>query len=505
LDFFSEIVNPGIKKESLLTLALKHSFFEITLIDGNNLVINSTLRKRGEVFPKKLIERAQNEDIIGDTLFYLKKKSNFNVFLAKNISNLKEKKSITGIKTLLERLGMEEKIEYLVLETNGEIVFRTKKIEPLEDKKLIEKIRKQKNSVFFRKEKIGAEEVMEVIKSFYFGDEPVGILRLAISLENFKNRIFIYNVIILISIFMFFVSLFFVFISKKEEKWYIKDKFFKNLEISIFRFKKGKLSYIEGPLLNLSEDILKRKFPLIYDINSSKYIVIKEGDFVFCLKIDDIWKLFEERGKKREEEGVLRVLSGFAHEVKNPLNSLKLNVYRLKEKLGEEGKILENSVNKLSSHIEEFLGLLRPFYIEKKRIKLKEFINRVVNNFKKEAESMNIDIIVEGADFEAFFDPVQMEKVFSNLIKNAIEAQKEGGKIVIKFSKRKDKIIVKIRDFGIGIKKEHLNRVFEPYFTTKNTGTGLGLFTVKRIVESHGGEIKLYSEEGKGTEVLLII
>lgn len=92
-----------------------------------------------------------------------------------------------------------------------------------------------------------------------------------------------------------------------------------------------------------------------------------------------------------------------------------------------------------------------------------------------------------------------------NIFTNAIEAIRGQGEIEIKVSKRKDEVRLEIKDTGMGMEKEMLNRIFDPYFSTKDVGTGLGLPIAKKIIEDHGGSIQASSEENKGTKILVTL
>lgn len=274
-------------------------------------------------------------------------------------------------------------------------------------------------------------------------------------------------------------------------------------DYSIYKIENNKFQKVYGKELNLSKLDFKDKRQILCRLNEDYYFAERDNDFIIFLKINEFMELFKESEKKREEEGILRILSSFAHEIKNPLNSLKLISYRLKDKIKEDYPEFEKALNSLTNSIEEFMNLLRPFYLKKERVKVKDFIESVIKKIEGDLKDNKIEVVIKGLNKELFFDLNQMEKVFLNLIRNAIEAQPEGGRIDIEVFEEKGRLMIKVKDYGIGIKRENLDRIFEPYFTTKKSGTGLGLFTVKRIIESHGFEISVNSEEGKGTEFII--
>ncbi|MEN3046155.1 MAG: HAMP domain-containing sensor histidine kinase [Candidatus Hydrothermales bacterium] len=500
LEGLSKLIVPDLRSDSIMKIALSSGFYEITILDKNLKVIKSTSRKINQFLESEILRKARDEMINNDSLFYLVEKEGYYVFMIKNIKDLIEKKREAGLKKVLERLGQEKKVEYVALESEGEIVFSSKKISPIKDKKIFSDIINQ-NKVVVKKAKINEEEVVEVLKPFFFKNSPVGILRLGISMDSLKTKFLLINWIIALNITIFLILfglvLYYFFGGKKYILSDVVD------DLSIYKIYDSQIRKIYGKSLPLLSSDFKDKSQFLYRSGNDYYLAIRSKDLILFFKINEFMKIFLEKEKKKEEESILRILSSFAHELKNPLNSLKLMVYRLKEKLKDEYPQLESAINSLTVSIEEFMNLLRPFYLNKEKVMIKEFIEKIIKKMEPELRENRIEVNLKGIDKELLFDPIQMEKVFLNLFKNAIEAQPEGGKIDIEIYEKDSTVFIKIKDYGIGIKKENLERIFEPYFTTKKKGTGLGLFTVKKIIESHGFEIFVSSEEGKGTEFII--
>jgi len=500
MEKISEIINPSLSKDSLLKLAVLNDLFEITVVDERGRVLVSTGRKKGKKIEKNLIDKGREETIEGDSLFYFSEKGKFGVLFIKDIRDLKDKKREAGLKKMLEKVSKEKRIEYIALESEGEVIFSSKKIAPLKEKELIDKII-NKNEILIREKTVSDENVLEVLKAFFFRGNPVGILRLGISLDRFRNRILILNAILISGFLILLLSVILTLTGLKEKAKFLPASILRNY--SIYRIEKEGLKRIYGEELKPEFELLKEHVQSLYRTGNDYYLAHRGEKFIIFIKINEFMNIFREREKRREEESILRVLSSFAHEIKNPLNSLKLIIYRLKEKIGEDYKELEKSLNFLTNSIEEFMNLLRPFYLKKERVKIKEFIENICRKLETLLRESKIEIVIGGVEGEVLMDREQMERVFVNLIKNAIEAQPEGGRIDVKIFEERGRVCVSIRDYGIGIKGENIEKIFEPYFTTKKSGTGLGLFTVKRILESHGFEIYVKSEEGKGTEFII--
>jgi signal transduction histidine kinase len=102
-------------------------------------------------------------------------------------------------------------------------------------------------------------------------------------------------------------------------------------------------------------------------------------------------------------------------------------------------------------------------------------------------------------------DANQMKQAFYNLIRNACQAMQDGGKLTVMSTYNDNEVIISFQDAGKGITREHMGNLFQPFFTTRKTGTGLGLLIVRRIVREHGGEIDIESREGQGTKVTLFL
>ncbi|MBI1911335.1 MAG: PAS domain S-box protein [Deltaproteobacteria bacterium] len=228
-------------------------------------------------------------------------------------------------------------------------------------------------------------------------------------------------------------------------------------------------------------------------------------------------KAMEEQLRRDEKLKALGELSvGIAHEIRNPLASISGSIQVLKGELDLSGdnehlmEIVLRETERLNALITDYLLFARPAQEKRERIDLSGLINETVKIFMncKEADSININNQIEdGIYIEG--DSRQLGQVFWNLFINAAHAMPDGGSLTItsrfdfiteRGSGRPSSFIdIKISDSGQGITSENLNRIFDPFFSTKDQGTGLGLAIVHRIVTSHGGSIGVKSRFGKGT------
>jgi len=240
-------------------------------------------------------------------------------------------------------------------------------------------------------------------------------------------------------------------------------------------------------------------------------------------------ELEEEITRVRTLAALGEMAATVAHEVKNPLGGIRGFADLLDRDL-EDGDPRKKSVQKILEGVEtldkivvSLLNYTKAIRLDLHKVEFINFIEDVIKFFEINLthEKNKIHIIREYPERELCcrIDPEQFRQVILNLLHNATQAMPQGGKIVVRidteetdtgasqtpFGKhlRGGKIVLKISDTGMGMSKATLDKLFTPFFTTKEHGTGLGLSTVKKIVEAHRGDIKVESEIGKGTTVIV--
>jgi signal transduction histidine kinase len=211
-------------------------------------------------------------------------------------------------------------------------------------------------------------------------------------------------------------------------------------------------------------------------------------------------ELEQELGRSKtelEQERLVTIgliASRLAHDIRNPLNVIKNTVeimkLKFKDHLDEatENQFarLANSISRISHQIEDVLDYVRESPLQIKPVSLADLIDGIVHSIKKPE---GIKIIKPDCNVVLECDQKKMEVVFTNLFVNAIQAVGESGQILVRATEQQNHIIIDVEDSGPGIPRDVLDKIFEPLFTTKQTGTGLGLPSCKNIIEQHHGKI----------------
>jgi PAS domain S-box-containing protein len=204
--------------------------------------------------------------------------------------------------------------------------------------------------------------------------------------------------------------------------------------------------------------------------------------------------------------------AGVAHEIGNPLNSLNIHLQLMErelkklptvqgERLREDLHVARDEITRLDQIINQFLRAIRPTQPELQPVSVNEVIADTLLLLEREIGDRDILVEQELAPSvpRMLLDRAQLKQAFYNIIKNALQAMRSGGILRIRTEANPTHVIVSFIDSGHGIAPEEIGQLFEPYFTTKENGTGLGLMIVQRIVREHGGTIEVESDKDRGT------
>jgi signal transduction histidine kinase len=209
--------------------------------------------------------------------------------------------------------------------------------------------------------------------------------------------------------------------------------------------------------------------------------------------------------------------TGVAHEVRNPLNSVQINLSILEQELLEVvpdrnahvfevlGKIA-GQIKRLDDFVSEFLRFARPPKLNVERLPVRPLIAELAAFIAPECsmKGVRLDLDLRGPE-SALFDGFQLKQAILNLVLNALQAMPAGGHVTVRTAGDETRLVVAVADDGEGMSPETREQAFTPFFTTREGGTGLGLALVRRIAEQHGGSLTISSEPGEGTTVTMVL
>jgi len=296
-------------------------------------------------------------------------------------------------------------------------------------------------------------------------------------------------------------------------------------------FKKSKNFKINDNFLNIFPEWKK----IFDDFKSSKKLLL---NFQYDFTIFDDQRNFNIRIIKEISENIIEgfvvalddttslilaekhaawsdIARKIAHEVKNPLTPIKLSAERIEKKFSEENyskdeitlltKTISRQVDDIGKLVDEFSSFARMPEAEMKLDNLSQCLEESYQLYFNSRKDIKINFDKPKTDIYFQFDKLQISRCFNNLIKNSIEAVERipNPAIEVKIYIQ-NSIIIEIKDNGIGIDEKMISKIFEPYFTTKAKGTGLGLSIVKRIIEDHGGKIKIEKNKNMAGTTSLI-
>jgi signal transduction histidine kinase len=299
------------------------------------------------------------------------------------------------------------------------------------------------------------EEVFEVVKSFSLQDKPMGLIRIGYS---------------------------------SREIYPLLSQVKKNVALSIFFFLVLGISAIT----------------LIWVNQNRHFKKVKE---------------MEDRIQLAERLSSLgHLAAGVAHEIRNPLNAIAMGLQRLKREFlpQEESQkeeylsfmdLISKEIRRVNEIIEQFLNLSRPFELTLKHSSLQDLLKNLTTLLQEEASSRGIQIQTgTNPDLPLIkMDHERLTQAFLNIMKNGMQAMEQGGVLRVEAQYLKDQVEISFSDSGSGIPPEEMEKIFNYYYTTKEKGVGLGLPIAHRIIEAHGGQLKVESRVGIGTKVTVLL
>jgi len=238
---------------------------------------------------------------------------------------------------------------------------------------------------------------------------------------------------------------------------------------------------------------------------------IPVGRILLIRDVTSIRQMENEVTRSRHLNSIGSLAAGVAHEIRNPLSSIKGFAVYFKERLSgnkedeQTADVMIAETERLNRVISQLIEFARPLELKKEKVQFVELVQHTIKLIAADAQKNKISVKVDAAaEMPAVeVDPDKIKQVLLNIFLNSLAALKEGGKLTIELSRGTDNLTVIISDNGAGIEKMDLPKIYDPYFTSKPAGTGLGLAVVQKIMEAHGGRINVESTARKGTKVFL--
>jgi signal transduction histidine kinase len=295
-------------------------------------------------------------------------------------------------------------------------------------------------------------------------------------------------------------------------------------EIAVEIMKAGASDYILKPFVNQNmiervENVLK-----IRDVEVKNRALIEEREQL--LHKIKAWNEELEQRIRQESEALQKahaevvqsqklatlgyLSAGMAHEIRNPLNSIALFVQLIKEGVDEAEKneyvekILKE-VDRVDATLSKLMNTAKRSSFELAEVNIEEVIRKALDSFTPQitAQAIKLQFSLRENLPRLTADPVEIEQIFTNLFLNSIDEMSGGGKLVVELDHDDRDIIIQVSDSGRGIPLENLPNIFDPFFSTKTRGTGMGLPIVLRIVKNYGGKIEVFATGESGTTFLV--
>lgn len=276
----------------------------------------------------------------------------------------------------------------------------------------------------------------------------------------------------------------------------------------------------------LREPILPDTEMLLQSGEHTKYLSVRGGhvndgdegrlgSLMFLRDLTDVRHLEAEVRRREKLAAVGNLAAGVAHELRNPLSSIKgyATYFRGRFPEGSEDReaaqVMVREVERLNRAIGDLIGLSRPTDIRPRLTQMRNLLEDTLRLIRQDAVERGVSVHLETEDRipPVAIDPDRMRQVILNLCLNGLEAMPDGGELTLALHTvaSEERLRLEVRDTGRGISPEALPHIFDPYFTTKGQGTGLGLATVHKIIEAHGGSIFVASDPGQGTVFRLLL
>jgi two-component system, NtrC family, sensor histidine kinase HydH len=478
---------------------------------------------------------------------------------------LAQMKKMRKLDFLINQITAPGEIVYYALQDTSGLVASSGNVKKLDEITNTNFLNQAFNSKKFstRIYNFNSSDVFEAVKQFEYKGHSLGILRIGLSLDylNLLNKRTFYRILIN-SIILLVTGIIFILIIFLRQNYKILKKQYQAVEtfsgdvirtvsdaVIVFDDKNG-VKVFNKASENLfgikDEDVIGKDIRSILDQkncgpvfesgsflgnlecninNRIRNLLVSRNEFYDenkdvnnVLVIRDLTELkgLESQLQRKERLTAMGALaSGVAHEIRNPLNSIGTIAQQLnkdfeslenKDEYHKLTKIIYSEVKRINETVTNFLRFAKPDPILPQKFRLSELFNEIINQYSSKLSMENISLSLSlDYDTEVVWDKNQIRQVVLNLLENAKDSIGKDGKIIISISKLNDvkrNIEIRVSDNGNGIPEEIRNKIFNLYYTTKPSGTGIGLSIVQKIIDEHNGVISVESA-GKGTSFVL--
>ncbi len=238
---------------------------------------------------------------------------------------------------------------------------------------------------------------------------------------------------------------------------------------------------------------------------------VPEGKILLARNATAIRGMEKEVARSRHLNAIGSLAAGVAHEIRNPLSSIKGFAVYFKQKLAgntddeQTADIMIAETERLNRVISQLIEFARPLTLQKEKTSLSALVGQTEKLIEAEARNNSVQVEVRAPENlpDVEVDPDKIKQVLLNIFLNALAAMPGGGRLCVELSQKPDVVEVVVSDTGTGIDEKDLPQIYDPYFTSKPAGTGLGLAVVQKIMEAHGAFLQIESRAGAGTKVTL--
>lgn len=234
----------------------------------------------------------------------------------------------------------------------------------------------------------------------------------------------------------------------------------------------------------------------------------------------ELKELHEKSGENEKMASISQLFSTVMHELRNPLGAINLHTRIISKKLetlGEENQVtvreilesielINRTTEELEKTLSELLDFSKPLSLEKIELNIEDVTNEIINLIKPSYDDKKVELTFYNSLDKYLlvnFDRAKLHQIIFNILKNALEVSESGQKVEVSLTNEHDRVYLKVSDEGPGIPEENREKIFEPYFTTKKEGTGLGLAQARKILEAHEGDLYVDPASKNGATFIL--